>query len=133
MKTIALSRAVVFLYLNINVAVNKVNNVSKQSLVLEKLNQISFALELLDVQAQPPAVQAYNYQMPFALDTMSLEQWLYFVYIPRVKQSVLTEDYSLLTQLEGFSYVFEHHLTDAKYTQLVATIKEYETSLLAIL
>ncbi|MFM2485843.1 YqcC family protein [Celerinatantimonas yamalensis] len=35
-------------------------------------------------QASPPSLEALTSQQPFAVDTLHLEQWLQFIFIPRM-------------------------------------------------
>jgi uncharacterized protein YqcC (DUF446 family) len=38
-----------------------------------------------------PSIKALQSQLPFAIDTMSFEQWLQFVFIPKMSELVSTD------------------------------------------
>jgi uncharacterized protein YqcC (DUF446 family) len=42
-------------------------------------------------QDKPLSPEQYNFSSPFAMDTMSYDQWLQFVFIPRVREIIRTE------------------------------------------
>ncbi len=39
-------------------------------------------------QAQPPSDQALSSQQPFCVDTLAFEQWLQWIFLPRMKQLI---------------------------------------------
>ena len=53
--------------------------------VAARLDAIEQELRRLGLwRIQPPPAEAFTFTMAFAMDTMSLEQWLQFVFLPRV-------------------------------------------------
>lgn len=38
--------------------------------------------------AQPPAEEALSSQQPFCVDTLAFEQWLQWIFLPRMKQII---------------------------------------------
>jgi uncharacterized protein YqcC (DUF446 family) len=42
-------------------------------------------------QEKPLAPEQYNFTQAFAMDTMSYDQWLQFIFVPRVKEIIRTE------------------------------------------
>ncbi|MGL6348570.1 MAG: YqcC family protein [Aeromonas sp.] len=42
-------------------------------------------------QAEPPTAEALASTLPFCVDTLSFDQWLQFVLIPRVEQLVMLQ------------------------------------------
>lgn len=49
------------------------------------LQQLQLAMQKLDLwQAVPPPQDAFLSQEPFAIDTMSPEEWLQWIFIPRM-------------------------------------------------
>ena len=49
------------------------------------LQQLQLAMQKLDLwQVTPPAQEAFLSQEPFAIDTMSPEEWLQWIFIPRM-------------------------------------------------
>ncbi|WP_288132771.1 YqcC family protein [Microbulbifer sp.] len=42
-------------------------------------------------QAEPPSAEALASTQPFCVDTLSLPQWLQFVFLPRMRQLVESE------------------------------------------
>jgi len=37
-------------------------------------------------EAQPPSAEALSSQLPFCVDTLAFEQWLQWMFLPRMKQ-----------------------------------------------
>ena len=55
--------------------------------------------------AHPPSTEALKSELPFALDTMQFEQWLQFIFIPKMSEivtynSALPESLELLPMAE---------------------------------
>jgi len=49
------------------------------------LQQLQLAMQKLDLwQAVPPSQDAFLSEEPFAIDTMSPEEWLQWIFIPRM-------------------------------------------------
>lgn len=59
---------------------------------LELLNQLEGQLKREALwSAQSVSAEALNSQVPFAADAMSFEQWLQFIYLPRLRDIVQTQ------------------------------------------
>ena len=57
----------------------------KHNLIREKLSQIEAELKTLALwQATPPDAESLASQKPFCCDTLSFEQWLQFICLPRL-------------------------------------------------
>ena len=61
-----------------------------------------------------PSLNALQSQLPFAVDTLSFEQWLQFIFIPKMSeivstQSALPESLTLLPMAEQSFGVADHH------------------------
>jgi uncharacterized protein YqcC (DUF446 family) len=55
--------------------------------VAEQLLLIERELRLLGWwEMQPPSAQALSSQEPFCVDTLAFEQWLQWIFLPRMKQ-----------------------------------------------
>jgi uncharacterized protein YqcC (DUF446 family) len=55
--------------------------------VQTKLDEIVTEMKLIGLwQDEPLPPDKYNFRAPFALDTMAFNQWLQFVFVPRVEQ-----------------------------------------------
>ncbi|BFU59705.1 MULTISPECIES: YqcC family protein [Rodentibacter] len=71
---------------------------------LEQLRQTMQRLNLW--QAMPPAQEAFLSQEPFSLDTMAPEEWLQWVFIPRM-QALLESGAPLPNQIAISPYIEE--------------------------
>lgn len=56
-------------------------------------------------QAQAPSEQALSSQQPFCVDTMAFEQWLQWIFLPRMKQ--LLEAGGVLPSVSGIQPMAE--------------------------
>jgi uncharacterized protein YqcC (DUF446 family) len=72
--------------------VNKSNSASPDyGVVAAKLSEIETEMKRVRLwQTQPLAPEQYQFSRAFAGDTMSYDQWLQFIFIPRVKQIIET-------------------------------------------
>ncbi|CNL56548.1 Domain of uncharacterised function%2C DUF446 [Yersinia aldovae] len=58
---------------------------STENKVRQNLQDIELAMRTVDLwQTFPPPVEAFASNEPFSIDTMSAEQWLQWVFIPRM-------------------------------------------------
>lgn len=58
--------------------------------VNQQLQQIKLAMIKLELwSVDEPSVEKLASQMPFAYDTLTLEQWLQFIFIPKMTELVL--------------------------------------------
>lgn len=56
-----------------------------RTLLREQLNQLEAELRAIDLwEAQPPSPEALSSTIPFMYDTLRLEQWLQWVFVPRL-------------------------------------------------
>ncbi|TBU95798.1 YqcC family protein [Stutzerimonas kirkiae] len=63
--------------------------------VAEQLLLIERELRLLSLWAEtPPAPEALASEQPFCVDTLSFEQWLQWIFLPRMK-SIIEESHPL--------------------------------------
>lgn len=61
----------------------------KSYLVTEYLSALEQELRNLNLwQAQPPCSEALASELPFAIDTLTLPQWLQFIFLPKMQQLV---------------------------------------------
>lgn len=61
----------------------------QNSAIKQQINKIEAELKRLGYwQSSPLSAEAYNGQEAFFSDTMSLPQWLQFVFIPRVRETL---------------------------------------------
>ena len=76
--------------------------------VADRLLAIEIKLRQMNCwQSEPLAAEKYLSCEPFCLDTMSFEQWLQFVLLPRLKQ--LVEDDQPLPMVSGVAPMAEEH------------------------
>ena len=60
--------------------------------VAAKVGEIEREMKRIRLWQEKPLVpEKYNFTMAFAMDTMSYNQWLQFVFIPRVREIINTE------------------------------------------
>lgn len=75
-------------------------------LLAEQLLLIERELRLLDWWSeQPPAAEALASQQPFCVDTLAFEQWLQWIFLPRMKQ--LLESAAALPTASGIQPMAE--------------------------
>lgn len=59
------------------------------SLVEAHINEIEMEMKRIGFwQSQPLEPEKYNFSRAFAMDTMSFDQWLQFIFIPRVRSII---------------------------------------------
>ena len=59
--------------------------------VAAKLDEIEAEMKRIGMwQEQPPRPEQFSFTQAFAMDTMAFEQWLQFVFVPRVREIVAT-------------------------------------------
>jgi uncharacterized protein YqcC (DUF446 family) len=77
-------------------------------------------------QIEPISSDAMNSTQPFSFDTMSPEQWLQFILIPKLTH-LITADSPMPNQFEITPY-FEQTLSDKikQHTQLIKIIKQLD-------
>ena len=74
---------------------------------------------------QPPA-EALDSRIPFCIDTLRFEQWLQWIFLPRMKE--ILEDSKPLPQKSAISSYAEHclHKDDPPSTDLLENIKRFD-------
>ncbi|MDU5698609.1 MAG: YqcC family protein [Haemophilus parainfluenzae] len=75
------------------------------------LQQLQLAMQKLDLwQAVPPSQDAFLSEEPFAIDTMSPEEWLQWIFIPRMAFKEAEEDFlvELLTPLRELEALLQN-------------------------
>lgn len=92
------------------------------NLLEERLKQADFW------QVAPPEAAAVQSVTPFCVDTMSLEQWLRYVFLPRMRALIdngnnLPTSCAITEQLE---MVFTHH-EKARITEVTLAIDQFLT------
>jgi len=88
--------------------------------ILQDIEQVMRDLKLW--QAMPPEAEAFDSVEPFSVDTMSSEQWLQWVLIPRM-YALLDAETALPTRFAVTPY-FEVALPDA--VRLLATLQRLD-------
>ena len=63
--------------------------------------------------AQPPAEEALSSQQPFCVDTLAFEQWLQWIFLPRMK--LLLENDAALPTVSGIREMAEEVYRDRVY------------------
>lgn len=70
----------------------EVDEMNQYLLVAGLLGELSAELQRLERwQAEHPGAEALASELPFCVDTLSFDQWLQFVLIPRMEQLVLLQ------------------------------------------
>ena len=90
------------------------------------LQQLQLAMQKLDLwQAVPPSQDAFLSEEPFAIDTMSPEEWLQWIFIPRMH--ALVESQAPLPRQIAISPYLEEALKEEDYlAELLIPIMEIE-------
>lgn len=95
-----------------------------------QLQQIQHVLMQLDLwAAAPPPPSAFESDAPFCIDTMSLAQWLQFVFLPRMQAlldmgAVLPTNVAISPLAEE---VYKEEIT--RYQPLIDALKVLESTL----
>lgn len=79
-------------------------------------------------QGVPPPADAFASQMPFCCDTLSLEQWLQWVLIPRL-QALLDAGQDIRLNSDITSYAEEYWQANADHLDLIAILRTLDASL----
>lgn len=73
----------------------------------QHLQQLQQVLQQLNLwQSQPPSAEAFASTEPFAIDHMSPEQWLQWIFIPRM-QALIEAEGELPSQIAISPYIEE--------------------------
>ncbi|QPB42438.1 YqcC family protein [Rodentibacter haemolyticus] len=96
---------------------------NQTKIYLEQLRQTMQRLNLW--QAVPPAQEAFLSQEPFSLDTMAPEEWLQWVFIPRM-QALLESGTPLPNQIAISPYIEEALKEFDELTALLAPLVALE-------
>ena len=96
------------------------------------LQQLQLAMQKLDLwQVTPPAQDAFLSQEPFAIDTMSPEEWLQWIFIPRMF-ALLESGADLPSQIAVSPYleeVFKRSRRKIFLVELLTPLRELEALL----
>ena len=98
--------------------------------IRDKLNQLKLALVDTGLwSASPPPATAFDSELPFCLDAMRLEQWLQFLFLPRM-QALLDAGSEIPTEV-AISPLAEEVYKDnlARYQPLLEALKALEAQL----
>ena len=94
---------------------------------------------LIDLEAQlrqlglwdevPPSAEALASTQPFAIDTLTLPQWLQFIFLPRIYQ--LLEAGEALPRRCGITPIAEEYFRESEFsgTELLATLSDIDSLL----
>ncbi|MGL5007180.1 MAG: YqcC family protein [Plesiomonas sp.] len=93
-------------------------------LLLDNIQQALVTLNLW--QAMPPEAAAFESTEPFSIDTMSAEQWLQWVFLPRM-QALLDAKAPLPTRFSIAPYVEEALKTHPQISLLLAPLQELDS------
>lgn len=89
--------------------------------VADQLLQLEAELRRLDLwRSEPPSAQALASTEPFCVDTLTLPQWLQFVFLPRMSQLVEMEQ-SLPRQC-GIAPIAEEFFKNTSGTEALITL-----------
>ena len=72
-----------------------------------------------------PSVEAFQSELPFALDTMSFEQWLQFIFVPKMFEIVSTKS-SLPNHLELLPMAKQSLGATDNQSELIEVIKQID-------
>lgn len=95
------------------------------------LQQLQLAMQKLDLwQAMPPAQDAFLSQEPFAIDTMLPEEWLQWIFIPRMF-ALLESGADLPSQIAVSPYLEEafKEAEEGFLVELLTPLRELEALL----
>jgi len=91
-----------------------------------KLDEIEREMKRVGLwQETPLKEEQYNFRRAFAMDTMSYDQWLQFVFIPRVKEIINTKGKFPLSSSVGAQAVREFD-TYANAQALISLLSEFD-------
>lgn len=93
------------------------------------LNELSLLLKTMQLASEsPPSPDAMNSTAPFACDTMSLADWLEYIFIPKMLEMIVKG--SVLPTEVSVAPIAEYHYGHGKeYQSLIALIKKLDSRL----
>lgn len=90
------------------------------------LQQLQHILQEYDLwQTIPPTPQAFASEQPFAIDTMAANEWLQWIFIPRI-QALLESGAALPTKIAISPYIEEALKEHSALPQLLSTLVQLE-------
>ncbi len=90
------------------------------------LQQLQFALQTLDLwQVTPPDEKAFMSTQPFAIDTMTANEWLQWIFIPRM-YALIENQTELPSQISISPYVEEALKETENLSLLLSPLIEME-------
>ena len=97
----------------------------KREIIKDKLSEIEAEMRRVGLwQDEPLPREAYDYTLAFARDTMAFHQWLQFVFIPRVREAIATNQFPTSSHV-GTQAVREFD-TEPRATHLAALLSEFD-------
>ncbi len=73
----------------------------------EQLQKLAFMMQRLELwQTIPPSAEAFQSEQPFAIDTMTANEWLQWIFIPRM-QALIDSRGALPAQIAVSPYIEE--------------------------
>lgn len=91
--------------------------------LLDALEQQLLAAQLWDTV--PPSPEQLASEQPFAIDTLKPEQWLQWVFIPRMK-AMLAAGQSLPTGFSMVGYFEQSWQAEARYAEIITLIAQID-------
>ena len=95
--------------------------------IADLLLEMEAELRRLDLwETEAPPLASLSSQEPFCIDTLALEQWLQWVFLPRMRY-ILEQNHALPLQSDIFPYA-EECLMNSDYNgaHLLALIKRFD-------
>ena len=93
------------------------------------LQQLQLAMQKLDLwQAVPPSQDAFLSKEPFAIDTMSPEEWLQWIFIPRMFALLESGGAALPSKIAVSPYL-EEAFKEAFLVELLTPLRKLEALL----
>lgn len=100
---------------------------NKHLLVSELLMEMTVEMQRIGRwQSEAPSAEALASQLPFCVDTLSFDQWIQFILIPRMQQLILLEAElpSSVSLYPMASEVYKEELTEVE--QLLRLIGRFD-------
>ncbi|MCG8428828.1 MAG: YqcC family protein [Chromatiales bacterium] len=101
--------------------------------ISQLLLQLEQEMRLLSVwDEEPPAAEAFTSTMPFCYDKMAFNQWLQWVFIPKITEIISTRaDFPGKCEIEPMAEVWCEQLNIEQPEAFLSTIRELDKQLSA--
>ncbi|OBU03018.1 YqcC family protein [Morganella psychrotolerans] len=100
---------------------------TKHQQIVDILTGIEEEMRAVDLwQGQPPAADAFESKLPFAVDTMNAHEWLQWILIPRL-YAVIEQGSALPSAFQITPYFEEHYRNDAESARYLALLNHLRT------